>query len=222
MVYRGCIDRVAEDHLAGWALIEGQTGPAVLEVLQRGELLGHVTAQAFRADLQRAGLRDGHVAFTFTAPTGVSLDAAEVRVCFAGTAVALRPPRAVGGSADPMARHVADLNDLITSLKLLTTSTLPQLERGHTAALGAIATALQARQDTLAQLSTAAEEVKQTTTFLSLSFGDQLKHTIREEVAAASDAMVGRVVRALLAVIVIAVLGGAAAGAGIAWALFAQ
>jgi hypothetical protein len=222
LVYRGRIDRVTHNRVSGWAMIDGQDDPATLEVLQQGELLGHITADQFRADLEQAGLGDGKIAFTFFAPESVSLDPAEVRVCFAGTDVALRPPHTVGGGADPMGRIVADVSDLAASMKLLVTVTVPELERAQTTALASLAAELEARRSTLEDLRTTAADVSSAVNYLSLKFSDQVKQTIREETALTGDAVARRLTQRFVQLMVLALLIGAGVGAGLVWVLAAR
>ncbi len=222
LVYRGCIDRVTDRTVAGWALIDGQDEPALLEVLQSGELLGHISADQFRADLDRAGLRAGKVAFVFTAPDGVVLDPGAVRVCFAGTGVTLRPPPTVGGSQDPIGRLVGDFSDLITSFKLLVTVTVPQLERAQVSALASLTTELEARRAALDEIRTTAADVSSAVNYLSLKFSDQVKQTIREETAAASDVAAQRLSRQVARLVVLTLLLGIGVGTGLGWMLAAR
>ncbi|SDX73896.1 hypothetical protein SAMN05421644_11157 [Allochromatium warmingii] len=127
--YRGKLDRVESHQVSGWALIEGVAERPVLEIIQDGELFGTVEANQYRADLEQAGIRDGHHAFTFTAPEGLELDPERVRAFFLGTAVALRPPLGAGGAQDAVTTQTNLIRDAVRELKAHSKSRLPALER---------------------------------------------------------------------------------------------
>jgi hypothetical protein len=69
-VLSGNVDCVARDAVEGWAF---ETDAAVtLAVLDNGVVIGHVTADLYRADLEAAGFGDGRHGFRFSLPQGFS------------------------------------------------------------------------------------------------------------------------------------------------------
>jgi hypothetical protein len=54
--FLGHLDKVTPAHVAGWACIRGQTGPAKLEILVNGRLFATVVASRRRQDVQRRGV----------------------------------------------------------------------------------------------------------------------------------------------------------------------
>ena len=79
---RGYVDLIDETRIAGWAQnIDAPEAPVCLDIFADGKLIGRVLANAYRDDLEQAGMGSGRHAFTFTPPAGLALrpDAVEVR-----------------------------------------------------------------------------------------------------------------------------------------------
>ena len=79
---RGYVDRIRASSIAGWAQSnDAPEAPVCLDIFIHGKLIGRVLANAYRKDLERAGLGSGRHAFTFTPPGGLDLtpEAVEVR-----------------------------------------------------------------------------------------------------------------------------------------------
>jgi Tol biopolymer transport system component/glycosyltransferase involved in cell wall biosynthesis len=79
---RGRVDEFGRDRVRGWAWNEAAPGePVMLRVLDNGEVIARIVADAYRADLLAAGIGDGRHAFDFAFPGGLSpLVAHRVRV----------------------------------------------------------------------------------------------------------------------------------------------
>src|SRR6185312_6011796 len=71
---RGKIEVATNSLVAGWAFAGTDTGPQALAILVNGALVGRVTADRYRADLQAAGIGDGRHAFSFALPKGLAAD----------------------------------------------------------------------------------------------------------------------------------------------------
>jgi len=79
---RGFVDYVGARLIEGWAQnVEHPEAPVCLDIYVGERLLGQVLANAYRADLARAGIGGGFHSFRFTPPDGVAFapDAVEVR-----------------------------------------------------------------------------------------------------------------------------------------------
>jgi T5SS/PEP-CTERM-associated repeat protein len=79
---RGFVDVVGPRRIEGWAQnLEYPEAPVCLDILAGGRLIGQVSANRYREDLERAGLGGGRHGFAFTLPAGLTLEpwAVEVR-----------------------------------------------------------------------------------------------------------------------------------------------
>ncbi len=84
---RGYIDHVGAKRIRGWAqTMDHPEVPVCLDIYAGGRLIGHILANEYRSDLERAGLGSGCHSFEFTPPAGLVLapDAVEVRRSFDG------------------------------------------------------------------------------------------------------------------------------------------
>ncbi len=89
---RGYIDEVTPKRIAGWAQNPDRPDvPVCLDVFAGGQMIGQVLANAYRADLSRAGIGSGHHAFTFVPPQGIARGAVEVRRSLDGAVLARGP-----------------------------------------------------------------------------------------------------------------------------------
>jgi glycosyltransferase involved in cell wall biosynthesis len=71
--WRGHLDLVRRDRIAGWALDESHPDrPVVLRILDNGMSIGEVLAEDYREDLKAAGLAEGRYAFSFIVPGGLA------------------------------------------------------------------------------------------------------------------------------------------------------
>ena len=71
--WRGNLDIVLRDRVAGWALDESQPDhPVVLRILDNGMPIGEVRAEEYRKDLQEADIAEGRCAFVFRVPGGLA------------------------------------------------------------------------------------------------------------------------------------------------------
>src|SRR5580658_8994187 len=71
--WRGHLDLVRRDLIAGWALDEARPEcPVVLRILDNGMPLGEVCAEEYREDLKAAGIGAGRCAFSFNVPGGLA------------------------------------------------------------------------------------------------------------------------------------------------------
>jgi hypothetical protein len=78
---RGCVDRVGEQVIEGWAQNpEHAEVPVCLDILVGGRLIGQALANRYRGDLKEAGLGSGRHAFLFRVPAGVKPSAATLEV----------------------------------------------------------------------------------------------------------------------------------------------
>jgi hypothetical protein len=65
----GYLDSVINDLVKGWAVnTDDPDNPAMLDVVIDDEVIGETTADQFRDDLQRSGIRDGYAGFSFVIP----------------------------------------------------------------------------------------------------------------------------------------------------------
>jgi Hint domain len=84
---RGFVDHVGLRRIKGWAQnIDAPEAPVCLDIFVDGKLIGRVLANAYREDLNAAGLGSGRHGFTFTPPAGAAFapDAVQVRRSFDG------------------------------------------------------------------------------------------------------------------------------------------
>jgi hypothetical protein len=71
---RGHIDAVSLRLIEGWAQsIEHPEAPVCLDIYAGGQLIGQTLANAYRDDLESAGLGSGRHGFSFTAPDELML-----------------------------------------------------------------------------------------------------------------------------------------------------
>jgi glycosyltransferase involved in cell wall biosynthesis len=71
--WRGHLDLVRRDRIAGWALDEANPDrPVMLRILDNGVPIGEVRAEEYRKDLQEAGIAEGRCAFAFSVPGGLA------------------------------------------------------------------------------------------------------------------------------------------------------
>lgn len=68
---KGSIDAVHNGRCYGWAMDDASALPINVEVFIDDRLAGRQLADGYRADLERAGLRDGHLAFAIEIPVAV-------------------------------------------------------------------------------------------------------------------------------------------------------
>lgn len=68
---QGSIDDIRDGHCHGWAVETDSDVPVEVELLIDGEPVGHASANLYRADLEEAGIRYGHVAFAIEIPDGL-------------------------------------------------------------------------------------------------------------------------------------------------------
>ena len=77
---RGNLEVVSEQMIRGWAQdVSAPERPVWLEVLDNGEPIARVLANAYRTDLERAGLGSGRHAFSLLAPRLAAAHRVEVR-----------------------------------------------------------------------------------------------------------------------------------------------
>jgi len=89
---RGYVDEVSARRVAGWVqTVEHPEAPVCLDIFAEGRMIGQVLANAYRADLWRAGIGSGHHAFTFAPPPDIVLASVEVRRSLDGAVLARGP-----------------------------------------------------------------------------------------------------------------------------------
>ncbi len=69
---RGQVDMVSRDRVSGWVLGPDPAIPVALQILDNGQPIAHVLANAYRRDLEDAGIGTGRHAFDVAIPGGLS------------------------------------------------------------------------------------------------------------------------------------------------------
>jgi Hint domain len=91
---RGYIDLIDGACIAGWAqIVDHPEAPICLDIYADGRLIGQTLANAYREELNRAGLGSGRHGFTFTPPPGLVFapDSVDVRRSLDGAALERAP-----------------------------------------------------------------------------------------------------------------------------------
>ena len=116
----GYVDVVGADRIAGWAQhADHPEAPVCLDIFAGGRLIGQTLANAYRCDLEQAGLGSGRHSFTFTPPAGLAFapDDVEVRRSLDGAALefatAKRRPTTSGNQPKPRYPAPASLHPRI-------------------------------------------------------------------------------------------------------------
>ena len=79
---RGCVERVSENCIAGWAQdVDHPDAPVCLDIYADGRPIAQVLANRYRADLKQAGFGRGRHGFEFTLPAGLAVDPEKVEIC---------------------------------------------------------------------------------------------------------------------------------------------
>ena len=79
---RGCVERVSENCITGWAQDADHPEAAVcLDIYADGRPIGQVLANRYRSDLKSAGFGRGLHGFEFTPPVELAFDPDSVEVC---------------------------------------------------------------------------------------------------------------------------------------------
>lgn len=68
---KGSIDAVHNGRCYGWAMDEALSSPVDVAIFIDGQLAGHEAASRYRVDLEKAGLRDGRLAFSIEIPAAM-------------------------------------------------------------------------------------------------------------------------------------------------------
>lgn len=181
---RGRVDRVEDGLATGWAFLEGaEDTPAELEVLQDNAVIGRITADGYRKDLAEQGFREGYCAFQFKAPDGLTLDGPRLQIRFADDGTPLRSAVFHGGTGDPAAQRVVELEETLGGLRSTLATRLDRVER----AVVAIYQLHQDPEEEQPRLTTISEALERVESFVAVNFARHLQttldQTIREAVA---------------------------------------
>lgn len=124
--YRGKIDRVESNVVAGWAMLESAPEtPITLEIFQAGDKLGEIRADRYRADLEQAGFPGGRFGFQFQAPASVTLDAEQLAIRFKDTETFLAHSKPGRVQEATLAKRLDHIDQALKHLQTSTEQRLP-------------------------------------------------------------------------------------------------
>jgi Hint domain len=91
---RGYVDAVTTRRIAGWAQNpDYPEAPVCLDIYADGRLIGQVLANAYREDLEQAGVGSGRHGFEFTPPRGLRMSPGTIEVRRSIDGAVLEPSR---------------------------------------------------------------------------------------------------------------------------------